>query len=375
LAEKYKLGSMIKPLSIKCGIPKCEWVSGINIFKRFMPSRNIGADTTNYLIVPPGGFALNLMHVGRDKKIPVAMNDKREDAIVSGAYNVFSVIDESILLSEYLRILITSSEFDRYAAYCTDSSVRDGLEWKRFCEIEVTIPPLNIQKQFVAIYRALLDNQIAYENGLENLKLACNAFIDGLRKEIPAFAIGDCLEQIEMRNTYGLGAEQVRGLAVSKEIIKTKADMQDVSLDKYKTMPPKSIAYVSDTSRRGDKMSLGYNNTCEAFLVSAISTVFTTHPEKLMPEYLMLFFSRSEFDRYARFNSWGSARETFSWEDMLEVKIPIPDIDIQRSIVNIYKAYDSRRDINEQLKERLKDICPILIKGSLEESGLFRHIL
>jgi type I restriction enzyme S subunit len=116
-------------------------------------------------------------------------------------------------------------------------------------------------------------------------------------------------------------------------------------------------------------MSLGFNGTDETYLVSSISTVFGTDAERLLPEYLMLFFIRSEFDRYTRFHSWGSARETFGWDDMREVKIPIPDIEVQRSIVNIYNAYLTRREINEKMTVQIKDICPILIKGSLEEAA------
>lgn len=88
---------------------------------------------------------------------------------------------------------------------------------------------------------------------------------------------------------------------------------------------------------------------------------------KLLPEYLMLYFSRSEFNRYARFNSWGSARETFDWSEMCELKIPIPDIHVQRSIANIFDCYIERKTINEKLKAQIKAICPILIKGSIEE--------
>jgi type I restriction enzyme S subunit len=153
-------------------------------------------------------------------------------------------------------------------------------------------------------------------------------------------------------------------------MIPTKADMTDVGLSNYKVVPPKSIAYVPDTSRRGDKMSLGFNNTDETFLVSSISTVFDTKPKKLLPAYLMMFFCRTEFDRYARFHSWGSARETFNWDDMCDVKIPIPDIKVQQSIVEIYTAYITRKDLNEKLKAQIKDICPILIKGSLEEASV-----
>ena len=95
--------------------------------------------------------------------------------------------------------------------------------------------------------------------------------------------------------------------------------------------------------------------------------VLYTDENKLLPEYLCMFFNRKEFDRYARFHSWGSARETFTWNDLIEVEIPIPDIEIQESISNIYKVYNIRKEINEKLKTQIKNICPILIKGSLEE--------
>lgn len=215
----------------------------------------------------------------------------------------------------------------------------------------------------------MLANQKAYESGLEDLKLTCDSYIERLGRELLHTAIGEYIEQSDERNTLGLGAEAVRGLSTSKEIISTKADLGGVGLGSYKLMRPDQIAYVSDTSRRGEKISLGFNTTDETYLVSSISTVLGTKADKLLPAYLMMFFSRSEFDRYTRFHSWGSARETFNWDDMCEVKIPIPDIGVQRSIVNIYNTYITRREINEKMKVQIKDLCPILIKGSLEEAS------
>jgi type I restriction enzyme S subunit len=112
---------------------------------------------------------------------------------------------------------------------------------------------------------------------------------------------------------------------------------------------------------------LAHNDAEDTFLVSSISVVFSTVREKLLDEYLMLFFTRSEFDRYSRFHSWGSAREAFDWADMCDVEIPIPELPVQRAIADIYKSYITRKRINEQLKAQIKDLCPILIKGSLEE--------
>ncbi len=80
-----------------------------------------------------------------------------------------------------------------------------------------------------------------------------------------------------------------------------------------------------------------------------------------------MFFNRTEFDRYARYHSWGSARETFTWDDLIKVQIPIADMEVQRSIVDIYTVYKERKAINEKLKAQIKAICPILIKGSLED--------
>ena len=112
-----------------------------------------------------------------------------------------------------------------------------------------------------------------------------------------------------------------------------------------------------------------FNNTKEDIVVSSVNEVFSTQEDKLYPEYLCMFFNRTEFDRYARFHSWGSARETFTWNDLIEVKIPIPDIAIQKSIAEMYTVYNKRKKINEQLKAQIKNICPILIRGSLEDGG------
>jgi type I restriction enzyme S subunit len=366
---KYKLGKLVEPVSIRCGIPQCETVSGINIFKRFMPSRNIGADTSDYLVVPYGYFAFNLMHVGRDEKIPVAINDTDEDVIVSPAYFVFKVIDEHKLLKEYLYMAISTPEFDRYAWFCTDSSIRGNLDWDRFCEIEIDLPPLPIQQRYVDVYNAMLANQRAYESGLENLKQTCDVYIERLRREIPHTAIGEYIELCEDKNiALKYAVNSVKGVSIEKRFIETKANMDDVSLRPYLLVEPDAFAYVTVTSRNGEKISLAHNDTDETFICSSSYVVFRVNDkEKLIPSYLRIFFKRSEFDRYTRFHSWGSARETFDWDDMCEVKIPIPDISVQQSIVNIYNAYTTRREINEKLKSQLKDICPILIKGAMEE--------
>ena len=215
----------------------------------------------------------------------------------------------------------------------------------------------------------MVANQQSYERGLEDLKLVCDGYIEDLRRKMPCEKIGKYLIESDRRNDCGLTVESVRGISTNKELIPTKADMNGVGLDSYKIVSPGQIAYVPDTSRRGDKISLGFNNSQEEYLISSIYTVFGTRTENLLPEYLMLFFTRAEFDRYARFNSWGSARETFDWDELCNVQIPIPDIQVQKAIAEVFAVYNMRKQINEQLKAQIKDICPFLIKGSLEEGN------
>ena len=123
---------------------------------------------------------------------------------------------------------------------------------------------------------------------------------------------------------------------------------------------------MSVTSRNGGKISIAILEG-EPGLVSSTYTVFEVkNINELLPEYLYLYFQRTEFDRYARFNSWGSARETFDWLDMCDVQLPIPSIEIQEAILTIYHTLQIRKRINEQLKESIKPLCPVLMKGVVE---------
>ena len=266
-----------------------------------------------------------------------------------------------------MNLFIKRDEFARLCEFIGWGSAREYCRVGDISDIEISLPPLSVQQKYVNIYNAMLENQRCYERGLEDLKLVCDAYIEDLRKKIKPERIGNYLLESDRRNNIGLKVSAVRGLATSKQMIDTKADMEGVSLNNYKVVFPKQIAYVPDTSRRGDKVSLGFNKSDETYLVSSISIVFGRKEEYLLSDYLMLFLTRSEFDRYARFNSWGSARETFNFEDMCDVKIPIPDIQVQKAIADIYNVYIARKEINERLKEQIKKLCPVLIKGSLEE--------
>ena len=173
------------------------------------------------------------------------------------------------------------------------------------------------------------------------------------------YKLGELIELCDVRNyegTYTL--DDIRGISTGKEFIDTKANMDGVSLSSYKVVNCQEFAYVADTSRRGDKIAIAFNNGDKSILISSIYTVFCVSREnRLLSDYLFIYFNRPEFDRYARFNSWGSARETFNWEDMCDVDIDLPDIVVQQKYVDIYKAMVANQQSYEHGLEDLKLVC------------------
>ncbi len=369
--SKYRIGDLIEPYSKKCGISDLQPndVSGINIDKEFFePAKQVGEDSSGYKIVPPNYFACNLMHVGRDEVLPVALNHSGHNKIVSPAYSVFRIKNEDTVMKEYFFILLKSSEKDRYFWFHTDSSIRQGLPWEDFCDIDITLPSIEQQRKYVDVYLSLQNNLATYQSKVDDLKLVCDGYLDKLKIENEKLKIGEFIEQCDEKNSNSIYTlDDLRGISIQKKFIDSKADMMNVSLTPYVLVKPEYFAFVPVTSRNGEKITLAYNDTDKTYIVSSAYIVFRAKDKnKLDPEYLFMYFNRPEFDRYARFNSWGSAREVFTMDDMNDVAIPIPDISVQREIVNIHRCYIERQRIAVQLKEQLNNLCPILIKGSLQ---------
>lgn len=230
--------------------------------------------------------------------------------------------------------------------------------------MEIDLPPLSIQQKYVDIYKAMVANQQSYERGLEDLKLVCDGYIEDLRRKMPCEALKPYIEPKDERNTT-LSVKLPQGISIEKQFISPK--QVAVTEKNAKIVRHNQFAYNRATTRNGEKISIAYRDGEDCVVSSAYQVFEIKDKNALLPEYLMMWYKRPEFDRYARYMSKGSAHEFFEYADMEEVHIPIPDITIQKAIADIYKVYTTRKQINEQLKEQIKNICPILIKGSLEE--------
>ncbi|MGN0604174.1 MAG: restriction endonuclease subunit S [Oscillospiraceae bacterium] len=165
--------------------------------------------------------------------------------------------------------------------------------------------------------------------------------------------LGQYIRQVDVRNTAGK-EENLLGVSVQKVFIPSIANTVGTDFTKYKVVKRGQFTYIPDTSRRGDKIGIALLTDCDEGLVSNVYTVFEViDTEKLCPEYLMLWFSRPEFDRYARFKSHGSVREIFDWDEMCNVELPVPDIEKQRNIVKAYKAITDRIELKRQINDKL----------------------
>ena len=186
--------------------------------------------------------------------------------------------------------------------------------------------------------------------------------------------LGQFIRQVDIRNSEGK-EENLLGVSVQKKFIPSIANTVGTDFKKYKVVKKGQFTYIPDTSRRGDKIGIALLEDYEEGLVSNVYTVFEIIDEKqLIPEYLMLWFSRPEFDRYARFKSHGSVREVMDWDEMCKVELPVPPYEKQKEIVDGYKAITERialkQKINDNLAEYLNCIYIKLIKNTQETTSL-----
>jgi len=341
---------------------------GINITKNFMNSvANVsGTDLSKYKIIQKGQFAYSAMQVGRDETIRLALYKEDEPAIISPAYLVIESKDENELIPEYMMMCFQRPESDRYGWFISDSSVRASLEWERFCEIEIPIPDdINQQRKYVALYKGLLTNQKVYENSLEDLQLICDSYMDTL-KEKDLEPIGNSVELVDNRNSDGTNSNLL-GININKVFMPSKAKTTESNLVKYKIINKGQFAYSAMQVGRDETVRVVLYSNNEPAIISPAYSVFQVKKEaRILPEFLMLWFYRPEFNRYGWFISDSSVRASLEWERFCDIEIPVPDIKIQEAIVTIYHTLEARKSINEQLKESIKPLCPVLMKGVVE---------
>lgn len=358
----YKLGELIELVleTNSANIYGPVDVRGMTITKEIIPTKaDVGeTDLSKFLIVRPGEFIYNPRTHGR--KIGFGYNNTANTFIISWNNIAFRVKPEmkSVVLPDYLFLHFKRDEWDREACFQSWGSSTEVFSWETLCDMKVDLPSLSIQKKYVDVYNAMLANQKSYERGLEDLKLTCDAFIENLRGNYESRSLISMLKRRNERND-DVSAEY---LGISKEgFISPKQELSDGNILHKKKF------YFDDFIFTPSGVNV-HNKIYNTAVCSHVNEMFFNSDSAVLSDYIELWLKRDEFLRYCDFYNISSVMANFNYDTFSDYSIPIPPIELQQSIVSIYKAYLDRKAINEQLKSQVQNICPILIKGSLEEA-------
>ena len=361
MTNKERIGNFISLYELRNSEKKDYPVVGINKDKTFMPTvANLeGVDTAKYKVVSKGVFVFSGMQTGRDICIRIGLYSDDTPALVSPAYTTFTIDTEKVL-PEYFFMFFNREESDRYGWFISDSSVRANLDWPRFLDIEIPLPSLSEQQKVVNAWKAFREIKEQNEAKAAPLMQLCQSYIQELKHKYPAKEIGPYIEECNERN-YTLHSKNVRGVSTEKEFRVPQSRVDFEKLDNYKVVYKNQFVFVptTDTWRC---LAICLNKETTPIVVSPIYCAFSVDENVIIPEYLHLYCRRKEIDRYARFHSWGSARENFNYSDMQRMAIPLPPIDVQRAIVNIYKCANEAKQIAEEADKLSRAVCPALLQ-------------
>jgi type I restriction enzyme S subunit len=350
-------------------------VCGLSMEKYFIPSiaNTNTVDLSNYKIVEKGQFGLILMKVGRDNKVSAAILEGEEAVLISPAYYVFEIIDKTVLLPDFLMIWLLRPENDRWLGFISVSSIRGSITFEEFGDTQLPIPNIETQKKYVALYKGLLNNQKVYENSLDDLQLICDTYMDTLKNIENQQPLGELVELVDNRNSEDK-VKKLLGINVNKVFMPSKANVTESNLSKYKIIQKGQFAYSAMQVGRDETVRVVLYSFNEPAIISPAYSVFQVKDNDVVfPEFLMLCFYRPEFNRYGWFISDSSVRASLEWERFTDIKLPIPDIKIQEAIVTIYHTLETRKRINEQLKASIKPLCPVLMRGVVEEMEIYEE--
>ena len=348
---------------------KADDVRGMTITKEIIPTKaNVkDIDLSKFLVVHPHEFIFNPRTHG--KKIGFGYNNSEDTFLISWNNIAFRVSSKAKgrVLAKYLFLHFNRSEWDREACFRSWVSSTEVFSWDALCEMEVDLPPIDIQRKYVAVYNAMLANLQSYERGLEDLRLTCETLIDDYKHKAPKISVGNILHEVDNRNIDNRITD-VQGINITKQFMPSVVNTTGVDLSKYKVVQKGQFAFSGMQTGRDQCIRIALLHEDTPIIISPAYSVFEMKRADILAEYVMMWFSRKEVDRLGWFMSDASIRTNLDMERFYEIKIPVPDLKVQKSIVEIYQAYNSRKEINEKLKTQIKDLCPILIKGSIEEA-------
>lgn len=339
-----------------------ELIEGVNSNGEFQSTKAVtdGIDMKPYKAVYEGDIAYNpsRLNIGS-----LAFREKGMGmCIVSHLYQVFHVKKkyQDVLLPEYLLLFFKRDEFSRTVDYYNYGSQRAEFNLQKLGELTIPLPSMEEQQKIVDVWKCLRKVKEDNEKIAEPLFQLCQSYIQELKHKYPKIEIGPYIERIDRRNS-GNKVGIVKSVSVTKEFNDTNAKVDKNNLSGYKIVEDGQISFVQTTGNE-KCLCAAINHFGYPVVVTSVNEVFKTDASKLLPDYLHLIFRSKETDRYARYHSWGSARETFTWEDMQRFKAAIPPIEVQEAVVSIYNCATEAKRLAAEADKQSRELCPALMQ-------------
>lgn len=332
----------------------------------FIPPKQKEADTKLYNIFYRNDFVFN---PARMEVNSIALNDFCDKAICSSLYEIFYIKDTTILLPEYLNMFVKRDEFARCCEYLGFGSAREYCRVEQISQIVIPIPSIERQREIVNTWQGLRKMKEENEAIAAPLLQLCQSYIQDLKHKYPKVELGDYIEECNEKNTKNRYDENsARGVNTNKEIQPCKR-IGD-KLNSYKIVYKNNIVFNANIklTQDSEKFAVALYEEDNPCIVTGFYIVMKCDEKHLLPKYLMLWLIRNEFARFVKFNSCSSVRDRFVFSDMKNVKIPIPPVEIQQAVVDIYRCANEAKQIADEADRLSRDICPALMQHVIHEN-------
>ena len=391
--EWHRLGELIERVDRRNTDKRDLRVLGLNKDKVFMPTAaNMeGVDTSKYKIIEKGDFVFSGMQTGRDVCIRIGLYTEDQPALVSPAYETFRLKTdrpnghagrvtlpdaavagrhalpdgESVcVLPEYFFMFFNRTESDRLGWFLSDSSVRSNLDWPRFEEIQIPVPTIDEQRKVVEAWQGLRKMKEDNERLAEPLMALCRSYMEEAKKKWPMVELGEYISERNERNKeYEFDADDLQGVACSQNFIKSIATTNGMDFGYHKIVRTGDYAY----SNRINVGSIACRTDGDCIVSPSYTVFYITRKDELVPEFLSIWFARKEFLRATLFFAHGTIKDDFSYDNMCRVKIPLPPMEVQKAVVDLYRCANEAKAIAAEADKASRAICPALIQKVVRE--------
>lgn len=339
-------------------------VMGMTITKEIISTKaNLeGNDLSKFKIVDPGEFVFNPRTHG--KRIGLGLNNTNKAFLISWNNIAFRIAHKDKLLPNYLYLYFNRDEWDRYACFNSWGSSTEVFTWNELCRMEIPLPSVAEQQKVVNAWRAFREIKEQNEAKAAPLMQLCQSYIQEIRKKknVRNYRIGNAIEVIDKTNKDGSPYE-VLGLNNNKMFMPTVASMDTINTSKYKIIRKGEFAFSGMQTGRDKCIRIAlYDKDIPALISPAYTTFILDKEEPILPEYFMIIFKNPEMDRLGWFYSDSSVRANLDWNRFIDIEIPLPPIEVQQAIVNIYKCANEAKQIAEEADRLSREVCPALLQ-------------